>query len=999
MNKKTILTAFTSAALLLMAFISGMLLPVMFPSMFVKPLIASEGYMGSVTITIDGDVSDWEGIDPVYVDEIGDTQPWSTNMTILSFGNTSEAGLPGAPFDAARDLKALYVFADEHAIYVRLDVVGLPSVNWGYGGLNASMYHMYFDTDRLDGSGQKEGSSASDIEFPNSTFWERDLSWTGRYALLQDESWGRVDDTGGSLRLAQNVTLGVFELSIPRSDFPAEWDGNTLRIVVMTLKPGESYGNYGNWLHTFDPQAPGTPGEPWGNPGLPAKGGDAADVIPGGAGAIIPPGPEDWDRRSKVAGGLDVDTTPLPHGPMAYFDYSPIAPNPNDIIAFNASGSSPGWNGTHNVPIVSYEWDFGGGVTATGVVVYHNYTSEGSYTVTLTVTDSRGWWDTESKTVTVRKPLPWLHADGKWIKDEDGNIVLLRGCNYMGAEFGWFGHEESDYARMKSWGFNVVRQPISWTYIEPSRGYYDESYLRYVDKLVAWCKKYGLYMVLDMHQWNWAPKFGGNGLPEWAVAQWSTQEEAKIGFWSNETLKGYFYEMWMYVAARYANESTIAAYDLFNEANPPYLADVFYEFYNNTIKAIRTIDPKHICMYMPPWGNTDPFKKINQPNLIFSTHLYTGGTWDGVTGYNGDINMLEEDMLRGYNKAVLEWNMPLWVGEFGVGSAATMAAEWTRDMLNLMDKYMIGSAWWTYWKDEKEMGLLYPDGKEKEMFTSILDRPYPMASSAEPYKFSYEKRAYAHHFSIVLSPPETGHATVKIHISRAYNDFVVFSNASVWGYSWDLENRVLNVSITTEKACEVTVDLLVHDVAITDVTTYANLDGYLFIGVKFCYTLWKPIGINVTVRNEGSYAETFNVTAYNETTPIGTKTVIDLAPGASKTITFTWDHTSIYVQSKLQGGDPAPSYTIWAKISMIYGETDAENNTHIDGTTQVRHPGDTDGDGKCYTLDFSNLVVAFREGTKPDKPFNSPQCDFDGDKKVYTLDFSIMVSNYRWGTK
>lgn len=151
--------------------------------------------------------------------------------------------------------------------------------------------------------------------------------------------------------------------------------------------------------------------------------------------------------------------------------------------------------------------------------------------------------------------------------------------------------------------------------------------------------------------------------------------------------------MWKYVATRYANESTIAAYDLFNEPNPPELASIIYDFYDKTIEAMRSIDSKHICMYEPPWGDEDPMKKVNQPNLIFSTHLYTGGTGDGRTGYNGDINMLEQDMYRGYSKAVLEWNIPLWVGEFGIGVSATRAAQWARDMLSLMDKYMIGSAW------------------------------------------------------------------------------------------------------------------------------------------------------------------------------------------------------------------------------------------------------------------------------------------------------------------
>ena len=51
-------------------------------------------------------------------------------------------------------------------------------------------------------------------------------------------------------------------------------------------------------------------------------------------------------------------------------------------VIFNASGSSD------NVGIFSYEWDFGDGVTGTGVTVIHTYTEPGTYTVTLTVRDA-----------------------------------------------------------------------------------------------------------------------------------------------------------------------------------------------------------------------------------------------------------------------------------------------------------------------------------------------------------------------------------------------------------------------------------------------------------------------------------------------------------------------------------------------------------------------------------------------------------------------------------
>jgi len=94
------------------------------------------------------------------------------------------------------------------------------------------------------------------------------------------------------------------------------------------------------------------------------------------------------------------------YGPTASFTFSPSEPFVNGTTTFQASSSTPGWNGTAYTPILSYRWNFGDStplVTEPDPVTTHVYTAAGNHTVILNVTDTRGWWDTTSKMLRVHE--------------------------------------------------------------------------------------------------------------------------------------------------------------------------------------------------------------------------------------------------------------------------------------------------------------------------------------------------------------------------------------------------------------------------------------------------------------------------------------------------------------------------------------------------------------------------------------------------------------------
>jgi serine protease len=86
--------------------------------------------------------------------------------------------------------------------------------------------------------------------------------------------------------------------------------------------------------------------------------------------------------------------TPVDNPPVASFTY-----NCTDLAcSFNGSGS------TDDHGVAAYAWNFGDASSGNGASVSHSYGAAGSYSVTLTVTDTVSQTNATSKTVAVTAP-------------------------------------------------------------------------------------------------------------------------------------------------------------------------------------------------------------------------------------------------------------------------------------------------------------------------------------------------------------------------------------------------------------------------------------------------------------------------------------------------------------------------------------------------------------------------------------------------------------------
>ena len=105
--------------------------------------------------------------------------------------------------------------------------------------------------------------------------------------------------------------------------------------------------------------------------------------------------------RRKVTITLVPPGVIIPGGPTSTFTFNPPQPSAHSDVLFDASQSAAGIGAI----ITTYSWNFGDGTTATGVRVTHQF-AQGSYTVTLTTTDSNGLSSSSSQLVQVGAGTP-----------------------------------------------------------------------------------------------------------------------------------------------------------------------------------------------------------------------------------------------------------------------------------------------------------------------------------------------------------------------------------------------------------------------------------------------------------------------------------------------------------------------------------------------------------------------------------------------------------------
>ena len=118
--------------------------------------------------------------------------------------------------------------------------------------------------------------------------------------------------------------------------------------------------------------------------------------VPDGQHTILARVFDQFGRKNEDSIVVMVQQNPANQSPTACFSYNPHNPDIGQTISFDASCSSD----PDNDPL-DYSWSFGDGSAGSGISINHSYSSEGTYHVRLTATDSKGGSDYIIRNVTV----------------------------------------------------------------------------------------------------------------------------------------------------------------------------------------------------------------------------------------------------------------------------------------------------------------------------------------------------------------------------------------------------------------------------------------------------------------------------------------------------------------------------------------------------------------------------------------------------------------------
>ncbi|WP_426404261.1 cellulase family glycosylhydrolase [Streptomyces sp. R-07] len=318
------------------------------------------------------------------------------------------------------------------------------------------------------------------------------------------------------------------------------------------------------------------------------------------------------------------------------------------------------------------------------------------------------------------------------LTDAKGRTLQLRGWNLADkshrGEQALSGITEKSIRDMRAKGFNTARLLFFWDDLEPRPGQYSQDYLRKIERILDWARKYDVKVVLDAHQDVFGPAFDSRGVPAWATRtdglpfthhpdDWFSEyfepavQRAFTHLYEDEDLRRAQARMWRVLADRFEDHPAVLGYDLINEpmgemregedlatAARRIERDQITPMYNRLADAVRSVD-KDGWLFVEPTpivgeGVPTGLGRIDDPKVVYAPHFYNstmeaGGDYDPAAGW-----------VENYEAAVTlypkEYKVPVVVGEWGpLNNSLPHMNRFYREAMASLGRYSSG---WTGWE-------------------------------------------------------------------------------------------------------------------------------------------------------------------------------------------------------------------------------------------------------------------------------------------------------------
>ena len=314
-----------------------------------------------------------------------------------------------------------------------------------------------------------------------------------------------------------------------------------------------------------------------------------------------------------------------------------------------------------------------------------------------------------------------IFSDGQRLVDSAGREVVLRGVNIRAADYFDAFHGQlplppfgADDCRVlgQDFGMNVLRLPLNWSLLEPTRGTIDRAYLHKALQLAADCASQGVFTFVDLHQDGWSKYVGADGAPFWAhdpplppedideragnqASTSATVQAAFDHFFANPTLLADYAAMAADVARAVDRQPGIIGLELMNE--PLATTEQLATFYATVAPKVRAAAPG-LPVYFEPvaernlldFATPDP---LTVDDTVYAPHLYTGvfqGNW--MVGQDDRIERSITNMVSEAEGA----HAPIVITEFGNNPADATGAAWLTAAFASLDAHALSASLWLY---------------------------------------------------------------------------------------------------------------------------------------------------------------------------------------------------------------------------------------------------------------------------------------------------------------